>query len=61
MRDESYDRHIRIGGEGTGLLREAVKGITGLRRDPGAAVRRRSSRGESCPTPPPGTSASPPA
>jgi hypothetical protein len=34
MRDQSYDRHIRIGGDGTGLLREAVKGITGLRRDP---------------------------
>ncbi|MEU9152055.1 Tat pathway signal sequence domain protein [Streptomyces sp. NPDC048417] len=38
MRDEAYDRHIRIGGEGPGLLREAVQGITGLRRDPGAAV-----------------------
>ncbi|MGR3873828.1 exo-rhamnogalacturonan lyase family protein [Streptomyces graminifolii] len=38
MRDQAYDRHIRIGGEGTGLLREAVQGITGLRRDPGASV-----------------------
>ncbi|MFD4598516.1 Tat pathway signal sequence domain protein [Streptomyces sp. NPDC058464] len=38
MRDEAYDRHVRIGGEGTGLLREAVQGITGLRRDPGATV-----------------------
>ena len=38
MRDQAYDRHIRIGGEGTGLLREAVQGITGLRRDPGATV-----------------------
>ncbi|MGW2959782.1 exo-rhamnogalacturonan lyase family protein [Streptomyces sp. NPDC001220] len=38
MRDEAYDRHIRLGGEGTGLLREAVQGVTGLRRDPGAAV-----------------------
>ncbi|MFI6624218.1 Tat pathway signal sequence domain protein [Streptomyces sp. NPDC050528] len=38
MRDAAYDRHIRIGGEGTGLLREAVQGITGLRRDPGATV-----------------------
>ncbi|WP_329555897.1 exo-rhamnogalacturonan lyase family protein [Streptomyces sp. NBC_00696] len=38
MRDQAYDRHVRIGGEGTGLLREAVQGITGLRRDPGATV-----------------------
>lgn len=38
MRDAAYDRHIRIGGEGTGLLREAVQGISGLRRDPGATV-----------------------
>lgn len=57
MRDESYDRHVRIGGEGTGMLREAVKGITGLRRDPGRPYRRRSSPGRSCPTRPPGTSA----
>lgn len=46
MRDAAYDRHIRIGGEGTGLLREAVKGITGLRRDPGAAVQAAQFEGE---------------
>ncbi|MEV6761823.1 Tat pathway signal sequence domain protein [Streptomyces sp. NPDC051105] len=46
MRDEAYDRHIRIGGEGTGLLREAVQGITGLRRDPGAAVQAAQYAGE---------------
>ncbi|GAA3356713.1 hypothetical protein GCM10017744_024440 [Streptomyces antimycoticus] len=34
MRDQAYDRHIRIAGEGKGFLTEAVKGITGLRRDP---------------------------
>ncbi|NUT26613.1 MAG: Tat pathway signal sequence domain protein, partial [Streptomyces sp.] len=51
MRDESYDRHIRIGGEGTGLLREAVKGITGLRRDPGAAVQAAQFAGEKLPDP----------
>ncbi|MFJ6673115.1 Tat pathway signal sequence domain protein [Actinosynnema sp. NPDC091369] len=39
MRDEPHDRHIRFGGEEGGLLREAVRGITGLRRDPGPAVR----------------------
>ncbi|WP_084958085.1 Tat pathway signal sequence domain protein [Thermoactinospora rubra] len=39
MRDATYDRHVRFVGEGHGMLAEAVKGITGLRRDPGAAVR----------------------
>ncbi|MFC6081905.1 exo-rhamnogalacturonan lyase family protein [Sphaerisporangium aureirubrum] len=39
MRDETYNRHVRFVGEGHGMLAEAVKGITGLRRDPGAAVR----------------------
>ncbi|MEV6949572.1 Tat pathway signal sequence domain protein [Streptomyces sp. NPDC051172] len=51
MRDASYDRHIRIGGEGTGLLREAVKGITGLRRDPGAAVQAAQYAGQKLPDP----------
>jgi hypothetical protein len=37
--EEMYNRHVRIAGVDGGLLREAVKGITGLRRDPGAAVR----------------------
>ncbi|MFD7968999.1 exo-rhamnogalacturonan lyase family protein [Streptomyces clavifer] len=51
MRDAAYDRHIRIGGDGTGLLREAVKGITGLRRDPGAAVREAQFAGQRLPDP----------
>ncbi|WP_371612107.1 exo-rhamnogalacturonan lyase family protein [Streptomyces clavifer] len=51
MRDAAYDRHIRIGGDGTGLLREAVKGITGLRRDPGAAVREAQFAGQTLPDP----------
>ncbi|MGP3634284.1 exo-rhamnogalacturonan lyase family protein [Streptomyces sp. 24-1644] len=51
MRDEAYDRHIRIGGEGTGMLREAVKGITGLRRDPGAAVQAAQFEGTRLPDP----------
>lgn len=46
MRDEAYDRHIRIAGEGEGFLTEAVKGITGLRRDPGASVRKAQFKGE---------------
>ncbi|MFF4565295.1 Tat pathway signal sequence domain protein [Streptomyces sp. NPDC001435] len=51
MRDAAYDRHIRIGGEGTGLLREAVQGITGLRRDPGAAVQAAQYAGRRLPDP----------
>ncbi|KAK1981477.1 hypothetical protein LZ30DRAFT_592650 [Colletotrichum cereale] len=37
--EEQYNRHVRISGIDGGLLSEAVQGITGLRRDPGAAVR----------------------
>ncbi|WP_327170857.1 Tat pathway signal sequence domain protein [Streptomyces sp. NBC_01336] len=51
MRDETYDRHIRIGGDETGMLREAVKGITGLRRDPGAAVQAAQFEGTKLPDP----------
>src|SRR4051794_8991017 len=51
MRDQAYDRHIRIGGEGAGLLREAVKGITGLRRDPGIAVQEAQYAGQKLPDP----------
>ncbi|MFK0152932.1 Tat pathway signal sequence domain protein [Streptomyces sp. NPDC090493] len=51
MRDAAYDRHVRIGGEGTGLLREAVQGITGLRRDPGAAVQAAQYAGQKLPDP----------
>ncbi|MFE3827604.1 Tat pathway signal sequence domain protein [Streptomyces sp. NPDC059092] len=46
MRDAAYDRHIRIAGEDKGFLTEAVQGITGLRRDPGAAVRAAQVKGE---------------
>ncbi|MET7680863.1 Tat pathway signal sequence domain protein [Streptomyces sp. NPDC005423] len=51
MRDAPYDRHIRVGGEGTGLLREAVQGVTGLRRDPGAAVQAAQYAGRKLPDP----------
>ncbi|MFD6551104.1 Tat pathway signal sequence domain protein [Streptomyces sp. NPDC058398] len=46
MRDAAYDRHVRVGGDGTGLLREAVQGVTGLRRDPGASVQAAQFAGE---------------
>jgi len=39
MRDEPHNRHIRLAGP-AGFLTEAVRGLTGLRRDPGEAVRR---------------------
>ncbi|MDP0499947.1 MAG: twin-arginine translocation signal domain-containing protein [Verrucomicrobiota bacterium JB022] len=49
MRDEAYDRHIRFAGEGKGLWAEAVQGITGLRRDPGEAVRQAQIDGKKLP------------
>jgi hypothetical protein len=33
-----HDRHIRFVGEAQGIFAEAVRGLTGLRRDPGAAI-----------------------
>lgn len=39
MRDEPHNRHIRLAGP-SGFLTEAVRGLTGLRRDPGEEVRR---------------------
>ncbi|MGW0735255.1 exo-rhamnogalacturonan lyase family protein [Streptomyces sp. NPDC002851] len=51
LRDKPYDRHIRLAGEGKGFLTEAVQGITGLRRDPGAAVRAAQVKGEKLPDP----------
>ena len=53
LRAEPHDRHVRLAGAGGGLLREAVRGLTGLRRDPGEAVRAAQMAGE--PTPPPET------
>jgi hypothetical protein len=50
LRDALHDRHVRFAGEGDGLFAEAVRGITGLRRDPGAAVRAAQVAGQ--PTPP---------
>ncbi|WP_049573670.1 twin-arginine translocation signal domain-containing protein [Streptomyces sp. SBT349] len=39
MREEPYNRHIRLVGPGHGALAEAVQPLTGLRRDPGQEVR----------------------
>ncbi|MGR6921930.1 exo-rhamnogalacturonan lyase family protein [[Actinomadura] parvosata] len=51
MRGEPHDRHIRLAGEGDGVLAEAVRGITGLRRDPGQAVRQAQYQGKATPDP----------
>jgi len=39
LKDALHDRHVRFAGEEKGVFGEAVRGLTGLRRDPGAAVR----------------------
>ncbi|WP_460497579.1 exo-rhamnogalacturonan lyase family protein [Glycomyces tarimensis] len=51
LTDELYDRHVRFVGEGHGQLTEAVKGITGLRRDPGEDVRQAQTAGRALPDP----------
>lgn len=38
LRGDLHDRHVRFSGEGEGLFAEAVRGLTGLRRDPGREV-----------------------
>ncbi|MFE7509613.1 Tat pathway signal sequence domain protein, partial [Promicromonospora sp. NPDC057488] len=51
MRGEAYDRHVRLAGTDGGVLSEAVRGVTGLRRDPGAAVRTAQVEGRALPDP----------
>jgi hypothetical protein len=52
LRAAPHDRHVRIAGADGGFLVEAVRGLTGLRRDPGAQVRAAQVAGR--PTPPVG-------
>ena len=47
--DELHNRHVRFAGEGAGIWGEGVRNITGLRRDPGAAVRAAQIAGQACP------------
>lgn len=47
--DELYDRHVRIAGADGGILHEAAQGLTGLRRDPGKAVRTAQYNGTKTP------------
>ena len=53
LEGEAYDRHVRIAGTEGGMFAEATQPITGLRRDPGADVRRAQIDGK--PLPPPDT------
>ncbi|MBB5803757.1 hypothetical protein F4560_003525 [Saccharothrix ecbatanensis] len=50
MRDDLHNRHVRFAGPDDGVLAEAVRGITGLRRDPGAAVRKAQVEGQATPS-----------
>ncbi|KAI2622418.1 hypothetical protein GGR54DRAFT_638753 [Hypoxylon sp. NC1633] len=47
--EELYNRHVRLAGPDRGLLREAVQGLTGLRRDPGTAARTAQLNGKEVP------------
>lgn len=49
MEDELHNRHIRFVGENDGVFAEAVRGLTGLRRDPGTEIRSAQLRGEATP------------
>ncbi|MFJ4210419.1 Tat pathway signal sequence domain protein [Paenarthrobacter sp. NPDC089675] len=49
LSDEMHDRHVRIAGADGGFLAEAVRGVTGLRRDPGAEVRAAQVNGKATP------------
>lgn len=49
LSDPLHDRHVRFGGEDGGLWAEGVRNLTGLRRDPGVAVRAAQLAGQACP------------
>jgi hypothetical protein len=49
LQGQLHDRHVRFSGQDEGLFAEAVRGITGLRRDPGAAVREAQLAGRATP------------
>jgi hypothetical protein len=46
---ELHDRHVRFSGQEDGLFGEAVRGLTGLRRDPGAKMREAQVEGRATP------------
>ena len=49
MRGELHDRHVRFSGQDQGLFAEAVRTLTGLRRDPGAEVKDAQLAGRATP------------
>jgi len=49
MTDPLFDRHVRLSGQDKGIWAEAVQGVTGLRRDPGKAVREAQIAGQAVP------------
>jgi hypothetical protein len=49
MTDEAHNRHVRFGSTGGGVWGEPVRVLTGLRRDPGAAVRAAQVAGTATP------------
>jgi len=49
MTNATHDRHVRFSGEGVGVWGEAVRPITGLRRDPGKAYRDAQVAGQALP------------
>jgi hypothetical protein len=49
MQEELHNRHVRFTGEKKGVFAEAVRGLTGLRRDPGKAVKDAQVAGKETP------------
>lgn len=49
MTDATHDRHVRFSGEGVGVWGEAVRPVTGLRRDPGQAFKDAQVAGQALP------------
>jgi hypothetical protein len=50
MRDRMQDRHVRFTGEGNGVWAEAVRTLTGLRRDAGETARKAQIDGRPTPS-----------
>ncbi|ATG56422.1 Tat pathway signal sequence domain protein [Brachybacterium ginsengisoli] len=51
LRSAPHDRHVRLAGSAGGFLTEAVRGLTGLRRDPGEEARAAQIAGRVTPAP----------
>ncbi|TDE10582.1 exo-rhamnogalacturonan lyase family protein [Dyadobacter psychrotolerans] len=49
MEEEMHNRHVRFTGENKGVFAEAIRGLTGLRRDPGGAVKDAQTGGKETP------------